>query len=125
MNPTPFSYRYHTSEDKQQHSQQIEGWLKQWGVIYQPDTIWRAYDPRRDESFRFKLDFLLTPMHGRKPTDYLLLEIITRQPAPIAHRAEARRQLLRTLWPGRMVCLEAHLLWNDVEAAQLRLLNAL
>lgn len=125
MNPTRFSYRYHTSENKQQPTQQIEDWLKHWGVIYQRDTIWRAYDPRRDESFRFKLDFILTPMHGRKPTDYLLLEIITPHPAPIAQRAEARRQLLRTLWPGRMVCLDAQLLRADVEAAQLRLLNAL
>lgn len=76
-------------------------------MIYERNTIWRAYDPCRDESFRFKLDFILTPMRGRKPTDYLLLEIITPQPPPIAQRAEARRNLLRTLWPGRMVCLDA------------------
>lgn len=125
MSPILFSYRYQIPANTAQHAQQIEGWLKRWGVRYQRDITWRAYDPRRDESFRFKLDFILIPMRGRKPSDYVLLEIIPNQPEVIAERSAARRRLLRALWPGRMIGLDARLLCTDVEAAQRRLLNAL
>ena len=126
MNQSSFSVRYRRAPDTSGLSDLIEGWLQQWGTVYQRDVTWRAYDPSRDEQFRFRLDMIIMPVIGRRPTDYLLLEIQSPQQHIVtARRTDARRYLLKSLWPGRMLMLESHLLRVDPEAAQIRILNAL
>lgn len=120
-----FSLRYQHPTATNFEQTRIEGWLQRWGTAYLRDITWRAYDPSRDESFRFRLDFVIFPVHGRKPSDYLLLELISPQSDLIAQRDAARRQLLRVLWPGQMLCLGVQLLRTDAEAAQLRILEAM
>ena len=106
----------------------IESWLRTWGTSYLHlrDMHWRAYDPVRDEQFRFRLDFVLVPAAGRQPSDYLLLDIQPdRLPNAAAQRSAARCRLLMTLWPGCLLTLRSELIHIDPTAAQLTLLNAL
>jgi hypothetical protein len=126
MNQSLFSVRYKRAPDTSGLGDLIEVWLQCWGTVYQRNVSWRAYDPSRDEQYRFKLDFVVAPTAGRRPTDYLLLEILPTQQSTLnARRTDARRRLLKALWPGRMLVLESHLLRVDPEAAQIRILNTL
>jgi hypothetical protein len=126
MNQSLFSVRYKRAPDTSGLGDLIEGWLQHWGAIYARDVSWRAYDPSREEQFIFRLEFTIMPATGRRPTDYLLLEILApQQSVVVARRTDARRHLLTALWPGRMLALESHLLRADPEAAQIRILNAL
>jgi len=124
---TPFSLRYQRiSTDTTAARDAVANWLQTWGIAYQRDVLWHAHDPNCRERFTFTLDFLILPMHGRHPSDYLLLDIHdTRLPVPLQGRYAARRQFLHTLWMGRMVSLDTQLLRLDPSAAQIRLLNAL
>lgn len=124
MNNTLFSLRFQRipPPDLTAHAQ-IESWLQAWGIIYQRDVQWHAYDAAYREQFHFTLAWVILPTAGRQPTDYLLLEIL-----PVgftSQRSAARHHLLRTLWPGRMLTLETDLLRTDPQTAQIRLLNAL
>lgn len=114
----PLSLRYGQRDDARPHYQQVQSWLKRWGVVYQHDVMWRAYNALRDESFRFKLDFLIYPAQGRKPNHYLVLDVY----ATATPRSEARYTLLRTLFPGEVIALN---MTRPTEALQCQILDAL
>jgi hypothetical protein len=124
MNDTLFSLRFQrTPPPDLPATAQVESWLHRWGIVYQRNVAWHTYDATYREQFHFTLAWVILPSAGRQPTDYLLLEILS--DASSNQRNAARQHLLKALWPGRMLTLEAHLLRTDPQAAQLRLLNAL
>lgn len=124
MNDTLFSLRFQrTPPPDLQAAAQVERWLGRWGILYQRNVAWHTYDAAYREQFHFTLAWVILPTAGRQPTDYLLLEILP--DGFSSPRSTARYHLLKALWPGRMLALEAHLLRTDPQTAQLRLLNAL
>ncbi|MBZ0308441.1 MAG: hypothetical protein K8I82_20415 [Anaerolineae bacterium] len=124
MNDTLFSLRFQrTPPPDLSAATQVESWLHRWGILYQRNVAWHTYDATHREQFHFTLAWVILPSAGRQPTDYLLLEILP--DASSSQRNAARHHLLKALWPGRMLMLEAPLLRTDPQTAQLRLLNAL
>lgn len=124
MNDTLFSLRFQrTPPPDPQAAAQVESWLHRWGILYQRNAAWHTYDAAYREQFHFTLAWVILPSAGRQPTDYLLLEI--QSDTFSSQRSAARQHLLKALWPGRMLMIEAHLLRTDPQTAQLRLLNAL
>ncbi len=124
MNDTLFSLRFQrTPPPDPQAAAQVESWLHRWGILYQRNVVWHTFDAAYREQFHFTLAWVILPAAGRQPTDYLLLEILPNS-SPNQCSA-ARYHLLKALWPGQRLMLEARLLRTDPQTAQLRLLNAL
>lgn len=123
MNITLFSLRFQrTPPPDLQAEAQVEQWLQTWGIAYLSNVEWHTYDAAYREQFHFTLAWVILPTAGRQPTDYLLLELL---PESRTHsRSAARHSLLKALWPGRMLTLEARWLRTHPYHAQIRLLNA-
>jgi len=128
---TLFSLRFHRSPDPKPPSQAHEtvaGWLTEWGTLYLRDVVWKAFEHSGAEQFTFALDFVMLPESGRDPSRYVLVEVLDDAPdtPPIfTARDIARRRLLETLWPGRMLTLYAQTIRLAPDIAQMHLLDAL
>ena len=126
---TLFSLRFHRSPEPKSPSaahETVATWLTEWGTFYLRDVAWKAFGSSSSEQHIFQLDFVVLPEQGRSPFRYVLIEVVDDEPSEIFTAREiARRNLLRALWPGKMLTLEAHNIRANPDIAQLRLLNAL
>ena len=126
---TLFSLRFHRSPEPKSPSaahETVATWLTEWGTFYLRNVVWKAFGSSSSEQHIFQLDFVIPPERGRSPFRYVLVEVVDDGPSEIFTAREiARRNLLRELWPGKMLTLDAHDIRTQRDIAQLRLLNAL
>ena len=126
---TLFSLRFHQSPETRaltESHKAVAGWLTEWGTLFLDHVVWKAFGPITPEQHVFQLDFVILPERGRDPFQHVLVEIIEDDPSLLfTTRDIARRNLLRELWPGTMLSLDARDIRQHPDIVQLRLLNAL
>ena len=120
---------FHRAPNPRRQTQEhdtVAAWLTEWGTLYLRDVIWKAFGAVSTEQFIFQLDFVILPERGRNPAKYVLVEIAPeRKSITLMQRDSARRNLLKALWSGKVLMLEASDIRAHPDIAQVRLLNAL